>query len=866
MSRVRITKGVLDLDSRTLQPPQGDPVRLTTLDTRLLCHLVARAPDAATREELLVEVWGYAPTSQTEAIERHVSRLRRKIETDPRYPAHLLTEHGVGYRWVGPAASELAHRMRPSWLPALRGPFVGRTDALNTLHRHLNAGDDVVSIVGVGGLGKTRLALELLHSRQDDPPDGGLWFVDLSTARDEEAVLAAVAGALRLRGGAATGATIADTLASAGPTWIVLDNAEQVAESVGALLEPWRRRAPQVSWIVTSREPLQLGGEVVLRLGPLDRTHARTLWERHALRIGGQPLPNDAVGKALLAHLDGLPLAIELAACRTTTFSPPDLLAQLEESIAPLTSRLRGTSVRHASMEHCLQWSWDRLSTPQRQLMLQVAVFRGGFTIEDVAAVVQLPVGAPSPTALVESLVVRSLVRSDPKLTPTRFDLFPVVRQFAAQLLGTGRGAVASRHAAWFARFGEHDERAALHREPHARRLRNRDLPNLIDATDDRLAAGDGRLAAPLAVATADVLRSHSAPSAHRRVQAAIGLASVPPQYRPALHSLDASIHRKGGNPARSVEILQDLLDGPLPARERGMALMTLSASLHDQGHDKVAIARLHQAAEAMQVADDLWGLGDVLASLGALFIHLGRFDASGAALRRALPITAETGNRRARISILANLGAIAGLGGDDARAEHLIRQSLEVALTFDAYHEAVRLVGMLNLCLQGTGRHDEREALCVKGLGWARERGDPRLLAHALLNRQDLLAAQGRWTVAQAELDRIWDLLGRSADDNPKLGRMRAQVLAGRDQLAAAVRELERVLSFTGPDRFLSQHLQALLQLAVLVARQSDLARGQRLVAEARALVRDRLQDAPYHVRRVRHVQGVLDDLSTPA
>ena len=355
-------------------------------------------------------------------------------------------------------------------LPAERDAFVGRRESLAELARRLDAGARLVSVLGLGGTGKTRLVTRFGWNSLGDFP-GGVWFCDLSEARSLDGIFHAVAQGLDVPLGKDDPVIqLGHAIAGRGRCLVILDNFEQVARHAEETLGRWLDRASGARFLVTTREVLGLPGEEILALAPLAPSDAAALFVRRAeaAKPGFQPSAEDqsAIGP-LVKLLEGLPLAIELAAARVRVMPPRTLLLRMSERFKLLSST-GGRLDRQATLRAVFDWSWDLLSLPEKAALAQLSVFEGGFTLESVEAVLDLSAyeNAPWPMDALQSLVQKSLVR---QMTDNRFDLLVSVQEYAAEQLrtegryaGSGPAALLAaemRHGAYFASL---DEKAAV--------------------------------------------------------------------------------------------------------------------------------------------------------------------------------------------------------------------------------------------------------------------------------------------------------------------------------------------------------------------------------------------------------------------
>jgi predicted ATPase/DNA-binding SARP family transcriptional activator len=329
-----------------------------------------------------------------------------------------------------------AERPVRAGLPAQLTSFVGRADELARLAALREA--RLVTVLGPGGTGKTRLAVEAARGRD-------ACFVDLSPVTDGELVPHALLGALGLResGFAATATDPVRRLVAAlgRPVLLVLDNCEQVVAEVAALARTLLAACPGLAIIATSREPLGLTGETLLPLSPLGADAVRLFADRAAAVRPGFTVTEenrDAVA-AVCAAVDGLPLAVELAAARLRQFTVGELAGRLAEH-GPFRLLSRGdrtAAARHRTLRAVVAWSWDLLTDEEQRVAARFSVFTGGASLAAAEAV------CATTDDVLADLVDRSLVETDGR----RYRMLETVRLFCAERL---TGTVRAAHAAYF--------------------------------------------------------------------------------------------------------------------------------------------------------------------------------------------------------------------------------------------------------------------------------------------------------------------------------------------------------------------------------------------------------------------------------
>ncbi len=385
----------------------------------------------------------------------------------------------------------------------LRAPvtsFVGREPDLERIDELL-ATARLVTLVGPGGAGKTRLAGEAL-ARWVDRVDGGVWMVELAPVTAEVEIVPAALAALGLREGAVLdrpGATLRDGLERLidalfdRDTILFLDNCEHLIGAAAALADTLLGACPGLRIVATSREPLAIAGENLVPVTPLGDDPAVELFLDRARAVSPGFALTPAVAE-ICRRLDGLPLAIELAAARLRTMPVEQIAARLDDRFRLLTGGSRAALPRHRTLRAVVDWSWGLLDSDERVLARRLAVFQAGATEESAAAVCGVDDALDGLTALAE----RSLVVPGP-----RYRMLETIREYALEKLEEAGEVEATRtaHAQW---FGALVDRA----EPQLRGSEQRYWFRRLQAEkDDVIAAlrwlgdsGDPRAALHLAV------------------------------------------------------------------------------------------------------------------------------------------------------------------------------------------------------------------------------------------------------------------------------------------------------------------------------------------------------------------------------
>jgi predicted ATPase len=403
--------------------------------------------------------------SATEVLRWVSERFAEEYAAVEQESAALAEESDVAYetRVGGPATA-------PTNLAPPADKFVGRAVELTRMAERFSAGARLITLLGPPGIGKTRLGRE--HAwRVRETHLGGVWFIDLTEARSIDGVVSGIAASLGVHGLAATIDAMIKQLGAAimhrGRALFVLDNFEQVVDHAGTIGR-LGELAPEARWLVTSRERLNLPGEVVVELSPLatgvdpsgglELMIDRATAARPGLTIGRAEIEELA---AVVDRLEGNPLAIELAAGRLKMLSPRQLRERLSQGFDVLTGRRRGVPERQTAFDKAIEWSWQMLEPVEQAALAQAAIFRSGFSIDAAEAVIDLT-GYRDTAVLdaLESLCDKSLLRrvTSPDLPEEpRFGMFESIRSFAlARLEALGTGDAAHwRHAEYFLTYAE---------------------------------------------------------------------------------------------------------------------------------------------------------------------------------------------------------------------------------------------------------------------------------------------------------------------------------------------------------------------------------------------------------------------------
>jgi len=449
----------------------GVPVAIGNRATEVLMVLIEARGMLVTKEQLLSRVWSRM-TVEENNLQFQISTLRKALGKDRGF---IKTVPRRGYRFVAQistlanesgreVAPGLPNARPPTNLPVATSDLVGREAELSDVAA-LVASHRLVALVGSGGIGKTRLGIELAWRLLPEFSDGA-WLVELAALSDPKLVPLAVADALGLREAGDSPEGLA-TILSSKRLLLVLDNCEHVIEAAASLAESLLHAGDSLHVIATSREPLRAEGEWVHRVQPLDVPPENTesiqdvmLYSAGKLfaacaRASELYLPPDPRIAAAIAkicrRLDGIPLKIELAAASAAMLGVEAIASRLDERFSLLTDGRRTAPARHQSLEAMLDWSYALLREPERMVLQRLSIFGGAFTMEAASAVAAGDgIAASQVVHLLASLVAKSLVVSVSCDQVQRYRLRETTRAYAMEKLKVSgeSGAVSRRLAA----------------------------------------------------------------------------------------------------------------------------------------------------------------------------------------------------------------------------------------------------------------------------------------------------------------------------------------------------------------------------------------------------------------------------------
>ncbi|MDR2987193.1 MAG: AfsR/SARP family transcriptional regulator, partial [Nocardiopsaceae bacterium] len=682
------------------------------------------------------------PSEALDSFEELRARLADELGLDPG-PDLVSLHQSVLARDPMLAPPAATPRVRPRTnLPAPLSDLIGRDDALTAVRTRL-ASSREVTLIGPGGVGKTRLALEVAGGLIDDFPDG-VWLAELAglASGSPDGPADVVKAALDVRDMAGAADRLVDAL-RARRMLLVLDNCEHVIEQASELAGRLLRGCPDLRILATSREPLGLHAETVWVVPPLDvpgdadcsageveRSPAAELFvARAAAAAPGFTLTADTAPAvaALCRRLDGIPLALELAATRVRALGVAELVARLDNRFGLLAIGGRDGPARQQTLTAMIDWSWDLLTELERVVLRRLAVHADGCSLEAAEAVCAGQGVNPAEVAgLLSRLVDRSLVVVVHGPDGPRFRLLESVAAYcSARLTAAGEAESArDRHGRYYTELaGRAEERLYGHDQRQWLRRLDTETANLRSALVHAVAHRQAERALRLVCALTWYwfLRGRLA-EARRSLSAAL---SAGMQAEPALR-VRAAAWRAGidvllGEPDPAAGQVCEQMTRPA---DRARAEWFLAYAETDLGNVPAVDERLERALTIFRDTGDRWGTAAVLstqAKLGYLRADLKAIERDG---EQSAELFRELGDRWGLLQATAWLGGLAEMTGDHVKATRLHREGLRMAEELGLSTEVSVRLGWLGWIAVQQADYAQARNLCGQALRLAAEQG----------------------------------------------------------------------------------------------------------------------------------------------
>ena len=751
-------------EPRPLREARQDPERPEGVDEVVMRALSKkpddRPADAFELKKLLLRAWGARPSL--------VAKPRLRVSPAPPNREHNLPPDGSS--------------------------FIGREADLSALETLLREQKRLVTIMGTAGMGKTRLSLRFASTRLTDSAShvwNGVWFCDLTEARSLDDICRVVAEVLEvpLIGGQTAEDSVGQlgiAIAARGRTVIILDNFEQVTSWAGQCVSEWLSAAPRVRFLVTSREILHVGHEVVYDLSPLGLplseggevpSDAEALFIERALAARPNWRPNEEDRKAvakIVRGLDGVPLAIELAAARMNLLSTQTLLRRLEKQLDLLVETRSEPGSRRATLRAAIEWSWDLLVPSEQSALAQISVFRGGFTLEAAEEVIDLEGFDDCPWAgdILQSLREKSLLFvTEPTILggDLRFGLYETIRRFSAEKLVALEGYedTNARHCAFF--LEQCKEWAAGVEGADGLKL----LDLLTMERDNLLAIHRRSLGAkePTAEQVTAALRAvlclDPVLSTRGPFVTHIGLLDTALQ-QPSAEEVSVRVRARAlharGEAKRTrgllAEASEDFESALALAREvgdrrtEGRVLWNLGVVADSEGELDEALGKLREALRVQRkVGDRIWE-GRTIGVLGIIAFWQEHHEEAKNYIERALHILHEVGDRRFEGYFLGTLGAIHQEVGALNEARLQYERALAVLREVGGRRHEGMFLGYLGGLEWEQGRFGEARRRLGQALDISREVGDRRHIGLFLAMLSGIDATDDRFAQAAQGFD----------------------------------------------------------------------------------------------------------------
>jgi predicted ATPase/DNA-binding SARP family transcriptional activator len=903
--RLAVTEDRIEAELRLdAAQPRGRGERAPQLAAELE-GLLAASPTRETLAALLMRALTAAGRrgAALRVYERTRNRLADELGADPSPQLAALHVELLRAGWQPGAAPGANHalpvspptaaadrgREYPGNLPAALTSFIGREDDLTDV-RGLLQEHRLVTLTGPGGAGKTRLAVESAQAALDGGGPaaaggpafpGGAWLAELAPVTDPADVAATVLSAFGLREQAllvtrpapAGGEDALDRLIGALATrraLLVLDNCEHLVAAAATLADRVLARCPGIRILATSREPLNITGEALWPVGPLPGPRAERLFAERAAAVspGFRLTPDNSAAVARVCRsLDGMPLAIELAAARTRAMTPAHIADRLDQRFRLLTGGSRTALPRHQTLRAVVDWSWELLADTERVLLRRLSVFTGGATLEAAEQVCATPpVAADDVLDLLTALADKSLLTLRQTPDGPRYWLLETIREYGRDRLADAgeAGPLRRRHAGYFLRFAE---RAGPHlfgaEQLDWLRLMTADADNVHMAIRGAAAAGDqqtavglfgafgwywwlrsmkkegGDLAALALRGAPDSARAPADPQSAAQLLTAYGIAGM--------LVMDSARNSHGVAWLHEAEMLAERLAPPPDSSSMAHAVATMSRPLRVIAESGGRDVPGSLAAAVNDPSPWVSGLARVIR--GQVSLNQGGLaDQAESDFRTAVAAFEGLGERWGLAMAVSGLAQIEEWRGEQAAAAAHYQQAASLAAELGTTEDETqfRLLLARVLWRSGGADRDRARAELARALRDAQRLGWPEVTAFAAYMAGDLARRDGNTAAARQLLDQA----ARVAEEqHGALAQIAAMTLTAQGYLAAGEGDLtgarrwhDRALALSLPRGDASVVAETLTGMADVAARDGNAEQAAVLLGAA-----DGVRGAPH-------------------
>jgi predicted ATPase/DNA-binding CsgD family transcriptional regulator len=672
--------------------------------------------------------------------------------------------HSLEHEAVSQRVDSLAHN-----LPLQVNRFIGREREMTAVSDLLMT-TRLLTLTGAGGSGKTRLALQFATGLQEEF-EQGVWWVELAALSDPLLVPQAVASVVGVP--ERVGRTVTEALVEAlrpKHLLLVLDNCEHLLGACVQLVETLLHTCPHAHILVTSREALTMTGETTwlvlplrvpdtYQLPPIDElltyeaVHLFVERARSVLPSFTLTPENASAVVQVCRRLDGMPLAIELAAARIRALSVEQIVARLDDAYRLLTGGSRSALPRQQTLRAAMDWSYDLLSAQEQVCFRRLSVFAGSFSLEAAEALCAGEPGEPHNVLdILSSLIDKSLVLVERRSGEARYQLLQTIRQYGQDKLQEFAEAEQARrtHRDWYARLAKQAE--AETQEAQQERVFDRleaEHENLRAALGWSLEQQEAETAAQIGAAIWRfwLLRGHMSEGRSYLERALAGLSGKDAVRAKALNvaailaSLQDDYTRARTLAEESLALGRELDE----RKQTGYALYILGRLARIEGNYGAAVTFFEESLSLVRELGRQDDMALVLSDLGLTVLNLGEDVRATALCEESLAISRTLGDPRAIASWLANLGTIVLARGDDQRAKELCDESLAIRRTLGYKGGCAHTLAILGRIALAQGNHEQALACFNESLTLRQETGEQEGIAAALEGLAAVTEMQGQ-------------------------------------------------------------------------------------------------------------------------